>query len=213
MVWLFLIHFHILHPVDNFSCFLWSFAVLFHLLWNEDRLGSLSWIQDYKNGRFMVCAREQQCFLSYYNIFLPLKAKVSLQGMVTMSPESPYQVLMITQSPVSFEYRWVIFSKVIAFVLFIWKCTSTSWPPLGISWCFLVVHHSSFLFPIWKNSMLSANLAISLDTLDIPSFASLAKVINKSNQETNVLVILLFTFHHRMLVYFDAFIPESMLVL
>lgn len=144
MVQLFLIHFHILHPVDNFSCFLWSFAMLLHVLRNEDRLGSLSWIQDYKNGRFMVYAGEQQCFLSYYSIFLPLKAKGSLWGMVPMSPESPYQ------SPVSFEYKWVIFSKVIALVLFIWKCTSTSWPPLGVSWCFLGVHHSSFLFLIWK---------------------------------------------------------------
>lgn len=58
--------------------------------------------------------------------------------------------------------------------------------------------------------MLSANLEISLD---IPSSALLATLINKSNQETNILVILLFTFHHRMLVYFDPFIPESMLVL
>lgn len=153
MVQIFLIHFHISHPVDNFSCFLWSFAVLLHLLQNEDRLGSLSGIQDYKNERFMVCARKQQCFLSYYNICLPLKAKGSLQGMVTMSPESPYQILMITQRPVSFEYRWVIFPKVIALVLFIWKCTSTSWPPLGVSWCFLGVHHSSFIFPIWKKSV------------------------------------------------------------
>ena len=62
-------------------------------------------MQDSKSGRFMVRTRQQQCFLPYYNIFLSLKAKGSLQGMVPMSPESPYQVLMITQSPVSFEFR------------------------------------------------------------------------------------------------------------
>lgn len=131
MVLISLLHFHILHPVHNFSCFLWSFAVLFHLLWNEDRLDSLSWIQDSKSGRFMVCTRLQQCFLPYYNIFLPLKAKGSLQGMVAMSLESPYQVLMITQSRVSFEYRWIFFSKVIALFLFMWKCASTFWHPVG----------------------------------------------------------------------------------
>lgn len=57
----------------------------------------------------MVCTRVQQCFLSYYSIFLPLEAKGPLQGMVTMSPESAYQVLMITQSPVSFEYSGFFF--------------------------------------------------------------------------------------------------------
>lgn len=57
----------------------------------------------------MVYTRIQQYFLSYYSIFLPLKAKDSFQGMVTVSPESPYQVLMITQSPVSFENRWIFF--------------------------------------------------------------------------------------------------------
>ena len=57
----------------------------------------------------MVYTRIQQYFLSYYSIFLPLKAKDSFQGMVTVSPESPYQVLMITQSLVSFENRWTFF--------------------------------------------------------------------------------------------------------
>lgn len=124
MVLIFLIHFHILHPVHNFSCFLWSFAVLLHLLWNEDRLDSLSWSQDSKSGRFMVCTRLQQCFLPYYNIFLPLKAKGSLQGMVAMSLESPYQVLMITQSRVSFEYRWIFFLKSLPY-----SCSCGNVPP------------------------------------------------------------------------------------
>ena len=147
--------------------FFWRFAVFFHLLQNEDRLGSLSWIQDYRNGRFMVCAKVQQCFLCYYNILLPLKAKGSLQEMVTMSPESPCQVLTITQSPASFECRWVFFSSnVVALFLSMWKCTSTPWPALGFCWCFAVVPHRGFLLPIRRSSMLSANLEISLD---IPS--------------------------------------------
>lgn len=160
-------------------------------------MDSLSWMQDSKSRRFMVCTRQQQCFLPYYNIFLPLKAKGSLQGMVAMSPESPYQVLMITQSPVSFECRQFFF-KVIALFLLMWKYTSTSWPSLGFSWRFSEVYHRSFLFPIWKNSLLCANLEISLDSHPSPS---LAKLLNKSDQESNILVILLLTFHHRMLIF------------
>ena len=57
----------------------------------------------------MVYTRIQQYFLSYYSIFLPLKSKDSFQGMVIVSPASPYQVLMITQSLVSFENRWTFF--------------------------------------------------------------------------------------------------------
>ena len=72
----------------------------------------------------MVCTRMQQCFLSYYSIFLPLKDKGSLQGKATMSPESPYQVLMITQIPVSFENRWI-------FCLFVlpYSCSCGNVPP------------------------------------------------------------------------------------
>lgn len=57
----------------------------------------------------MVYTRKQQYFLSYYSISLPLKSKDSFQGMVIVSPASPYQVLMITQSLVSFENRWTFF--------------------------------------------------------------------------------------------------------
>lgn len=61
-----------------------------------------------------------------------------------------------------------------------------------------------------RNSLLSANLEISLD---IRSPTSLAKLLNKSDQESNILVILLLTLHHRMLIYFNPFIPGSMPVL
>lgn len=176
-------------------------------------MDSLSWMQDSKSGRFMVRTRQQQCFLPYYNIFLSLKANGSLQGMVPMSPESPYQVLMITQSPVSFEFRpsfFFFFLKSLSY-----SCSCGNIPPpcdlhLGFSWRFSEVHHRSFLFPIRRNSLLSANLGISPDSH--PS-TSLAKLLNKSDQESNILVILLLTFHHRILIYFNPFIPGSMPVL
>lgn len=158
----------------------------------------------------MVCTTLQQCFLPYYNIFLPLKAKGSLPGMVAMSLESPYQVLMITQSPVSFEYRWIFFLKSLPYSC---SCGNVP-PPFDLNLVFLMFFHKYitgvFLFPIWRNSLLSANSEISPDT---HSSTSLAKLLTKNDQESDILVILLLTFHHRMLIYFNPFIPGSMPVL
>lgn len=44
-------------------------------------------------------------------------------------------------------------------------------------------------------------------SLDIPPSTSLAKLLNKTDQETDILVILLLTFHHRMLIYFNPSTP------
>lgn len=158
----------------------------------------------------MVCTRLQQCFLPYYNIFLPLKAKGSLQGMVAMSLESPYQVLMITQSPVSFEHRWIFFLKSLPYSC---SCGNVP-PPFDLHLVFLTFFHKYitrvFFSPYEETLCYLQTWEISLD---IRSSTSLAKLLNKSDQESNILVILLLTFHHRMLIYFNPFIPGSMPVL
>lgn len=131
-------------PCWSFWCFLWSFcsaAPSAFIKWgqvrqpekNQDSKWKIVWFrQGYSNT-----------FLSYYSIFLPLRIKDSFQGMVTVSPESPYQVLMITQSPVSFENRWIFF-LLVSFV-FVGK-GSSYWPPLGFCWHFSQVHPASFSF-------------------------------------------------------------------
>lgn len=109
MVLIFLIHFHILHPVDNFTCFLWRFAVILSFIkWGQVR-------QPERNPRLQewnTCGlyKDAAMLLSYYNIFLPPKAK-GQRGMVTMSLESPDQIPMITQSPMPFECRWIFSPK------------------------------------------------------------------------------------------------------
>lgn len=136
----------------------------------------------------------QQCFLSYYNIFLPLKAKGSLQGMVTLSLQSHYQGLMITQIPVSFEYKWIFFPlKSLPYSCSCGNALLPFVPHLVSPNAFQKYITRVFFSPYEK-------ILYYLQTwryhLDIPSPTSLAKLLNESNQETNILVILLLTFHH-----------------